>query len=93
MNRSIFGWDYPPGVSSLPWDVNYPCEVCGGFEDDCICPECPECGSVGDPECYKSHGLVRTSEQVKQLTEKEAEWKAQHDAEIAYYEKEVVYED
>lgn len=61
--RSIFGWDYPPGVSSLPWDVDYPCDVCGQYENDCICPECPECSTYGDPYCYIHHGLRRTEEQ------------------------------
>ena len=36
--RSMFGWDYPPGVSSLPWDEDYPCDVCGQYENNCICP-------------------------------------------------------
>jgi hypothetical protein len=52
----IFGWSYPPGCSGPP-DDDYPCEVCGQFVDDCICPECPECGSFGDPLCYQKHGL------------------------------------
>lgn len=26
--------------------------VCGLFEEPCLCPECPECGSIGDPQCY-----------------------------------------
>lgn len=29
------------------------CEVCAHSVDDCICPECPECGQVGDPNCYE----------------------------------------
>ena len=32
--------------------------------DDCICPECPSCGSVGDPKCYKEHGLVLSEQQT-----------------------------
>lgn len=31
------------------------CEVCGRHVDDCICPECPDCGNVGDAHCY-DHG-------------------------------------
>jgi hypothetical protein len=61
--RSLFGWDYPPGVSSLPWDEPWICEICGGDEDTCICPECPICGEYGDPNCYFEHGMRRTEEQ------------------------------
>jgi hypothetical protein len=34
-----------------------PCEVCGKMPDDCICPECPDCGEYGNPHCYD--GRVR----------------------------------
>lgn len=33
-----------------------PCEICGKSVDDCICPECPTCGSQGDPKCYRERG-------------------------------------
>lgn len=41
------------------------CEICGGNVDldECICPECPVCGVVGDYICYKKHGLVVSDEQ------------------------------
>ena len=65
--RSIFGWSLPPGCSMQ--DINAlseegPCAVCGQYEDCCICPECRECSSVGDPACYEHHGLARTDQQV-----------------------------
>ena len=49
-------WD-PPDFE------DYPCDVCGEMEDNCICPECPECNNWGDPTCYLNHGLQRTEEQ------------------------------
>ena len=70
----IFGWDYPPGVSSLPWDHDYPCDVCGEFEDDCICPECPVCGDFGNASCYPMHGLHRSHEQKWNMACKEQQW-------------------
>jgi hypothetical protein len=48
-------WGDPP---------EYPCEVCGRPSQDCLCPECPACGTVGDPACYEHHGLVRSEEQI-----------------------------
>lgn len=39
------------------------CEMCGCSPSDCVCPECPECGLVGDPACYEDHGLQETAEQ------------------------------
>jgi hypothetical protein len=33
------------------------CEVCGNHDSFCDCPECPECGLQGDPDCYEHHGL------------------------------------
>jgi hypothetical protein len=54
----------PPGCSirDIEWAAGYPegpCEICGKSVDDCTCPECPVCGSVGDPVCYEKHGLVK----------------------------------
>jgi len=53
---SKFGWWYPPGAANDPNapynQTDPPCGVCGQREDDCICPECPTCGGVGDPACY-----------------------------------------
>jgi len=29
-----------------------PCAVCAKDVDNCICPECRQCDSQGDPRCY-----------------------------------------
>lgn len=43
--------DYPP-----EFDGPDNCLVCGldvsSRESECNCPECPECASVGDPDCF-----------------------------------------
>jgi hypothetical protein len=46
--------------------MNYPeegmycvCGVCGKSTDgigECVCPECPKCGVVGDPCCEINEG-------------------------------------
>lgn len=51
---------YPPGCSGTPFDDDDYCEVCAQLVDDCVCPECEVCGDVGDPACYRGHGLKRT---------------------------------
>ena len=91
---SIFGWDLPPGVTSSMLPGNQPegpCEVCGLPVDDCICPECPECGCQGDPECYDKHGLVLTEEQKasKAKADKEAKEADERmcEEESRFYEK------
>lgn len=84
---SIFGWSLPPGCNSLPGEEEYPCEVCGLFPDYCICPECPECGTQGDPECYESHGLVRTDEQIATLSQKQKDWEQASKEESEFWEK------
>ena len=71
----IFGWSLPAGCGTLPGEEDEgPCLVCGNHIDDCICPECQECGDVGNPSCYSLHGLVRTSEQVASLAAAEERW-------------------
>ena len=81
----IFGWDYPLGCSSTPYDEDDPpCEVCGEFIEDCICPECPECGEIGRPKCYLEHGLLRTEAQKFFMECNQRQW--QEDAEAFYYE-------
>jgi hypothetical protein len=60
---------YPPGCSSVPGDDDDGiCYVCATVVDDCICPECPTCGAVGDPKCYDAHGLTRSPEQIRRFT-------------------------
>lgn len=85
----IFGWSYPPGAAndpSAPYNQEEgPCAVCGEFEDKCICPECPECTSIGDPQCYKEHGLVLTTVQKYSLAWNEALWEEQARQESAAY--------
>ena len=88
---SKFGWSYPPGCSGPPDDQDYPCEVCGQWEDDCICPPCPECASVGDPRCYEGgsygHGMIQSPEQKALMVKAEAQWKAEAEAENAMIEE------
>lgn len=66
--RSVFGWSLPPGAANDPFapynQEEDPCEVCGNYVDDCICPECPVCHNAGDPKCYEEHGLVRNQDQI-----------------------------
>jgi hypothetical protein len=70
MSRSIFGWDYPPGVNSVPGDdPDPPCEVCGKDPAICICPECLTCGEYGRTSCYLEGKLELSIEQVKGLEE------------------------
>ena len=92
----IFGWDYPPGCNSVPGDEpEEPCEVCGGFVDastfECICPECPECGDYGNPDCYVYHSLRRTEEQKFQKEIMDREIEAEIEAGNAYWD--ALYED
>lgn len=74
MSRHLFGWSYPPGAENdpnAPWNQQEgPCAVCGQFVDDCVCPECPKCGAIGDPGCYSDfhaerHGMEMSDEQIK----------------------------
>ena len=51
---------YPPGWHDKP-GLESTCEICGLDVDACKCPVCPVCGDVGNPPCYESHGLERTS--------------------------------
>lgn len=41
------------------------CEMCGSNADNCECDQCPVCDSIGNPECYKSHGMIETEEQIQ----------------------------
>ena len=81
----IFGWSLPPGCSMRDIDPpEGPCAVCGKSVDDCICPECPECGGVGDATCYEQHGLTRTPEQIASRSAAEAAWKADAEVEASF---------
>lgn len=89
---SIFGWDLPPGVTSRMIDesmgIGMPCEVCGHDCDRCICPECPTCGTHGDPVCYAlgpvGHGLTLTPDQEEGAA-RLRDWQNQQDAADAAY--------
>jgi hypothetical protein len=71
----LFGWSLPPGCGTLPGEEpDPPCALCGEDVDHCICPECPQCGCIGDPKCYGSHGLVMTHAQRFLLAWNEAIW-------------------
>lgn len=70
-----------------PDDFEERCQVCGNYADNCVCPECPVCGSTGDAACYEGHGLVRNAEQEASLqasmeaeAEEAAMWAAMGDA-------------
>jgi len=81
---SIFGWSLPPGCGSLPGEEpDPPCECCGKGIDDCICPTCPTCGLIGDPNCYREHGLVMSQEQIDSLQYENA--RMEEDNNNAYY--------
>jgi hypothetical protein len=87
----IFGWSLPPGCSQNDIDSAYgyeePCECCGHAVDECVCPECPTCGTQGDPGCYARHGLKYTSEQLagQQRMREEMAAQAKRDAEEGAY--------
>jgi hypothetical protein len=57
----------PNTRTTLPTPDDPPCEVCGNFEENCVCPICPVCGEVGNPACYLAaptgHDLALTAEQ------------------------------
>jgi hypothetical protein len=38
-----------------PPDDEYPCQICGEWAEDCVCPECPVCRMYGNPECIGTH--------------------------------------
>ena len=50
----------------LPDDY-FICQVCHMHEDECVCPECPKCGEIGNPSCYTPEGcgIMFNDEQVK----------------------------
>lgn len=80
MHRPNFDSYYDP-----PSYDDFPCDVCGKWADDCICPECPVCGEYGNTRCYTGglfdHGLIRTPEQESSF----AAFCKSCDDEAAYY--------
>lgn len=85
----IFGWNLPPGCGKLPGEEDTPCEVCGQFDNDCICEECLECGCVGDSRCYEKHGMVRSQEQIDLLKKAELSWQTNNENE--YFRQQLDY--
>jgi hypothetical protein len=88
---SLFGWSLPPGCGSLPDEEDRPCEVCGLFEDRCICSPCPQCEETGRHECYTPKeaggcGCVKSEAQIASLAREVARWEADARAE---YEAEI----
>ena len=86
----LFGWSYPPGCDSVPGDWDEWCQMCGREVGECVCPECPVCGEVGNPECYsarESRHLSISREQVASLEEVEAEAEDREAAEQRYAEE------
>lgn len=87
---SNFGWSYPPGAANDPAapfnQSDPPCECCGNAVDDCICPECPRCQEVGNPACYKDHGLSYNAEQLAGQASVQALVDAQAAVDQAEYE-------
>jgi len=53
------------------------CDVCGNSIDNCICPECPVCGSSGDPKCYPAH-MTKSGEQIESYARNLALWEEQN---------------
>jgi len=56
--------DYPPEFDSPEF-----CEVCGRRIDckttECDCPECPVCGEVGNPDCYRQGHMEPAKDSIK----------------------------
>lgn len=68
MSLETFGCFCLPGGSDVLDNYVEPCEVCGGILGfDCVCPKCMVCGEVGDPWCYKEHGMDLTDKQQEKI--------------------------
>ena len=67
---SIFGWDYPPGCSSTPYDAPDPPE-------DCPICHAPNCDDDGEPVCADAADFCsvtcRDAYTAKQRIDDEAE--------------------
>lgn len=86
----VTGWNLPPGCTYADLEAamgtENPCEVCGRWSDDCICPECPKCGQYGDPQCYRKHGLSMSAIQIASKLEcEEAMREENRRADEAFY--------
>jgi hypothetical protein len=54
---------------------------------ECECPECPVCGTRGDPKCHVEHGLVYTPKQLQAQAEYEAYFKDEAEMEARLAEE------
>lgn len=82
------GWNMPPGCTYAHLDAAFaeaPCVMCGRWADDCLCPECPTCGSLGEPHCYVKHGLVCSAIQIASKAEADAAIRQDNEAANAAY--------
>lgn len=81
----------PPGCTNRMIDeqagVDLQCEVCGKFVDDCICPECPICGTFGLRECYTQHGLKLSVQQIESKAAADEAMKQAIEDENAYFDQ------
>lgn len=90
MTRGMFGWSLPPGVSvrDLPGNQDVPCEVCGQYDDACVCPECPNPGCyhiIGDMRCYRAGHLELSDQQNAARQEAKEQDARDREAEEAYW--------
>ena len=78
--------EYPP-----EYDGGDHCEVCSGWigttrrvtrGDECKCPECPECGTTGDVQCYDK-GHMEKGNRAFNLADLAAHVCAHHDTEAS----------
>jgi len=40
------------------------CKICQQEREECICPECPQCGKTGQKICYTDHVLKLNRDQL-----------------------------
>ncbi len=56
--------------------VSLNCDICGGTDVTCVCPECDVCGEVGNPDCIEAHMPLKewkeSLHQMKAFLEKDA---------------------
>lgn len=56
--------EYPP-----EYDMESACLTCRKLENDCDCPECPECSCIGDPHCYETGHMKPLPDSVQSLVD------------------------